>query len=95
MAQKCHQKFNNSMLESAKQLSKRKGASEGNVTCRRTRHYSALKKLCIFCDHLTNESLHEFMILMNKPITDNEMCDSELLVRISGCIDLVAIIFPT
>ena len=29
---------------------------------------------------------------MNKPNRDNEMCYSELLVRISGCIDFVAII---
>ena len=79
---------NNPMLERAKQRSKRKRASEGNVACRLKRHSSAINKLCIFCDHLTTESLHEF-----KNIRDmaNEMCDSELLVKTSGGIDLVAI----
>ena len=77
------------MLERAKQRSKRKRASEGNVACRLKRHSSAINKLCIF-DHLTTE-LHEFMTLnMDKTISDmaNEMCDCELLVKISGGIDL-------
>ena len=50
--------------------------------------------MIFLCGHLTTESLHEFTTFnMDKTIRDiaNEMCDSELLVNISGGSDLVAI----
>ena len=81
--------FNNSMLETAKQRSKRKRATEGNVTCKLKCHSSAINILCILCGHLTTDSLHEFTTTIRDMA--NEMCDSELQVKVSGGIDLVAI----
>lgn len=84
-----------STLERVKQRLKGKRISEeGKSACRPKRQASEVNKLCIFCGNLTAELLHEFTTFnMDKTITDmaNEMCDSELLVKISGGIDLVEI----
>ena len=62
--EQCHQKFNNSKLESVKQrLQNRKRSSEeGNSTstCRSKCKPSEVHRLCIFCSNLTSEELHEF-----------------------------------
>lgn len=92
----CHQKFNNSMLERVKLRLKRKRGSqvgEGEAACRPKRQSTTINTLCTFCGDMTTDLLHEFTTFnMDKTIRDmaNEMCDSELLVKLSGG-DLVAI----
>ncbi len=91
----CHQKFNNSMLERARQRLMRKRKSvEGEVTLRSKRKLNLTSTHCIFCDETTSESLHEFTTLnVDQVIRDmaSEMGDSDLLVKLSGGIDIVAI----
>ena len=92
---RCHQKFNTSMLECAKKGQKRKGSSdEGHTACRPKRKPNSMSTTCIFCGDVTTELLHEFTAFnMDKAIRDmaNEMSNSDMLVQMSGGVDLVAI----
>ena len=92
---RCHQKFNTSMLERVKNGHKRKGSSdEGHTACRPKRKSNSMSTTCIFCGDVTTELLHEFTTFnMDKAIRDmaNEMSDSDMLVKMSGGVDLVAI----
>lgn len=91
----CHQKFNSSMLERVKHKESRKRKqTEGEYACRPKRHSTARQStVCIFCGSTTPEILHEFTTFnMDKSIRDmaTDMCDNELLVKISDVVDLVA-----
>ena len=59
----CHQKFNNSMLERAKLKRKRESTETEDEHCRPKRQ-SGMQRVCIFCDKITSEQLHEIMTLM-------------------------------
>ena len=90
----CHQKFNSSMLESAKLKSKRKRKADGGELNSRPKRRGSTAIYCIFCESSTLEPLHEFKTFnIDKSIKDmaREMCDSEMLVKLSGGMDLVAI----
>ena len=90
----CHQKYNNSMLERARQRQVRKRKSAGEATNRSKRKPNLVNTHCIFCGDTTTESLHKFTTFnMDKVIREmaNEMGDSDLLVKLSGGIDIVAI----
>ena len=94
----CHQKFNSSMLERDKlKFTRKRKPSEGvsEYTCRPKHHSTVVQNaVCIFCGgDKTIDQLHEFTTFnVDRSIKDmaREMCDSELLVKISGVVDLVA-----
>ena len=89
----CHQKFNNSMLECAKLKRKRESTEIEDEHRRPKRQSSILRDICIFCDKITSEQLHEVTTLnVDKSIKSmaTEMSDHELLVKISGG-DLIAL----
>ncbi len=83
------------MLERARQRLMRKRKSvEGEVTLRSKRKLNLTSAHCIFCDETNSESLHEFPTLnVDQVIRDmaSEMGDSDLLVKLSGGIDNIAV----
>ncbi len=91
---KKHQKFNSSTLEHVQQRVGRKRKADGGEPTSRPKRRESTALLCIFCESSTPELLHEFSTFnMDKSIKDmaQEMCDSEMLVKISGGVDLAAI----
>lgn len=84
---RCHQKFNSSMLERAQQKEKRKRKTDGGEHTSRPKRRGSTALFCIFCQSSTPELLHEFKTFnMDKSIKDMalEMCDSQMLVKVSG-----------
>ena len=80
------------MLECAKLKRKRESTETEDEHCRPKRQ-SGMQRVCIFCDKITSEQLHEIMTLnVDKSIQSMaiEMSDHELLVKISGG-DLIAL----
>ena len=96
---RCHQKFNTSMLKRTKKGQKRKGSSdEGHTACRPKRKPNSMSTNCIFCGDVTTELLHEFTTFnMDKAIRDmaNEMSDmSKYQVVLTLLQSRVNITFP-
>ena len=80
------------MLERVKLKRKRESTETEDEHCR-PKHQSGMQRVCIFCDKITSEQLHEIMTLnVDKSIQSMaiEMSDRELLVKISGG-DLIAL----
>ncbi len=81
-------------MERVQQRVGRKRKADGGEPTSRPKRRESTALLCIFCESSTPELLHEFSTFnMDKSIKDmaQEMCDSEMLVKISGGVDLVAI----
>ncbi len=91
---RCHQKFNSSTLERVQQRVERKRKADGGEPTSRPKRRESTALLCIFCESSTPELLHEFNTFnMDKSVKDmaQEISDSEMLVKIFGGVDLVAI----
>ena len=95
---RCHQKFNSSMLEHSKQkLSRKRKCSKSNESehdCLPKRQTTGTQlTVCIICESETSEKLHEITTFnMDKSVKDWQgRCDSKLLVKLSGGVDLVLI----
>ena len=95
----CHQKFNNTKLERAKLKRQREGEKIEDVcppkrrSIERSNAPGRNKELCLFCESICPEPLHEFTTFnSNKSVNEmaTAMGDRDLLVKLSEG-DLVAI----